>query len=63
MAYLLTIKLDTESIVELLYEHSDDWLQALDFIYKYAKSEGYNIDREEISRQMRKKLFGEPNVN
>jgi hypothetical protein len=58
MAYLLTIKLDTESIVELLLKYSNDWLATLNFIELYAKSEGYNIDKEEISRQMRKKLFG-----
>jgi len=55
----LTIKLDTESIVELLLKYSNDWLATLNFIELYAKSEGYNIDREEILRQMRKKLFGD----
>lgn len=58
MAYLLTIKLDTESIVDLLYKYSNDWLATLNFIELYAKSQDEIIDREEISRQMRKKLFG-----
>lgn len=63
MAYLLTIKLDTESIVELLLKYSNDWLAILNFIELYAKSEGYSIDREAISKQVRKKLFGENYVN
>lgn len=58
MAYLLTIKLDTESIVELLLKHAKDWGEALYFIKSYADSQGYMIDEKEISKQVRQKLFG-----
>lgn len=57
MPYLLTIKLDTESIVELLIKYSNDWLAVLNFIELYAKSQGYTINREEISKQTRRRLF------
>lgn len=59
MSNQIIINLDTESIVELLYKYSNDWLAVLNFIELYAKSQGEIINREEISRQMRKKLFGE----
>ena len=62
MSNQITIKLDTESIVELLKEHATDWEVVLYFIKSYADSLFYTIDSKEIYNQM-KNFYVEENIN
>lgn len=62
MGYLLTIKLDTESIVEMLKEHATDWQAVLYFIQSCADSFGHEIETKEIYGEM-KKFYYEGKIN
>ena len=58
MTYIVPIRFDTESLVELLVKHATDWTTTLDFIEKLAEEKSIKVDRKEIEIQVRLKLLG-----
>jgi len=52
--YIITIPTDSEELAKLLDNYSNDWAEVLQFLNKFASSQGIIINVSEVSENMRR---------